>query len=437
LAGEDKLKTINDYFNYLYKLERTGMKYDLSNITKLCLALNNPQDKFKSIHIAGTNGKGATASFIASVLQDHGYKTGLFTSPHILNFNERIRINGKCINNAYIKRFLTENLTLIKRIKPSFFEVNTALAFKYFSDKNVEVAVIECGLGGRLDSTNIITPDVSVITQIDMDHMQFLGNSLKQIAMEKLGIVKQDVKVIVSDNNSKLIKLFHKVVPKKDLLYLDDISKSKILKNSGNGLEFTISPNDGKSIKISTPLSGKYQIRNAAAAYFAVNEFLRVNNKAFSIPIFKQGIKNVKLNTGYFGRLEVMKLNGNRYLLDVSHNPDGIKNALGSAKSIKFKPDVVIFGIMSDKDHKNALKELLPFAKNIIFTKPEYDRALEPGILYSSATKLLGKSVFMVAESVKDSLSIAEKMKYRNIMILGSFFMVSDALKALGINKLT
>ena len=431
------LRNIQDYFNYLYKLERTGMKYDLSNITKLCNALNNPQDKFKSIHIAGTNGKGATASFIASVLQENGYKTGLFTSPHILNFNERIRINGKCIDNAYIKRFLTKNLKLINRIKPSFFEVNTALALKYFDDKNVEIAVIECGLGGRLDSTNIIKPDVSVITQIDMDHMQFLGDSLKQIAMEKLGIVKQDVKVIVSDNNSKLIRLFHKVVPRKDLLYLDDVSKSKILKNSGKGLEFTISPNGGKSIKLSTPLSGKYQIRNAAAAYFAVNEFMKVNNKAFSLPLFKQGIKNVKLNTGYFGRLEVLKIGTVQYLLDVSHNADGIKNAIDSAKNIKFKPDVVIFGIMSDKDHKSALKEILPYAMNIIFTKPEYDRALEPGILYSDALKTKIKSNLIVAQSVKDSLLIVQNMDCKKVMILGSFFMVSDALKALGIKQLT
>jgi dihydrofolate synthase/folylpolyglutamate synthase len=431
------LRNIQDYFNYLYKLERTGMKYDLSNITKLCNVLNNPQVKFKSIHIAGTNGKGATASFIASVLQENGYKTGLFTSPHILNFNERIRINGKCIDNTYIKQFLTENLNLIRRIKPSFFEVNTALAFKYFADKNVEVAVIECGLGGRLDSTNIIKPDVSVITQIDMDHMQFLGNTLKNIAMEKLGIVREGVKVIVNDNNSKLIRLFHRVVPKKDLLYLDDVSKSKILKNSGKGLEFTITPKGGKTLKLSTPLSGKYQIRNAAAAYFAVNEFMKVNHKSFSLPMFKQGIKNVKLNTGYFGRLEIMKIDKVQYLLDVSHNPDGIKNAIYSAKNIKFKPDVVIFGIMSDKDHKAALKEIMPYAKNIIFTKPEYDRALEPGILYSDAFKMKHKSNLMVAHSVKDSLLIAQKMDCKKVMILGSFFIVSDALKAMGIRKLT
>jgi len=431
------MKTINEHFLYLYTLERVGMKYDLTNISKMLKQFGNPHDRFQSIHIAGTNGKGATASFIASALQEHGYKVGLFTSPHILHFNERVRINGKCINNAYIKRFLQKNLKLIRQIKPSFFEVNTAMAFKYFADKNVDIAVVECGLGGRLDSTNILKPEVSVITQIDMDHMQFLGNTLKQIAMEKLGIVKEGVKVIVSDNNATLKKLFHKTISQSELLYLDDISKTTILKNTYRGLEFNLIPKGGKKIKLTTPLSGKYQTRNAAAAYYAVKEFLRLNDAAFSTVKFRTGIKKIKLNTGYFGRLEVLKLKGNRYLLDVSHNPDGIKNALNSAKSIKFIPDVVIFGIMSDKDHKNALKELLPFAKNIIFTKPEYDRALEPGILYSAATKLLGKSGFMVAESVKDSLSIAEKMKYRNIMILGSFFMVSDALKALGINKLT
>lgn len=430
------MKNINEYFQYLYKLERVGIKYDLTNITKLCRYLGNPQNNFKSIHIAGTNGKGATASFIASGLKEHGYKTGLFTSPHILEFNERIRINGKCISRSYIKKFLTDNFKIIKKIKPSFFEVNTAMAFKYFADNNVEAAVIECGLGGRLDSTNILNPDVSVITQIDMDHMQFLGNTLTQIAKEKLGIVKKNVKVIVSDNNSRLVKLFHRAIPAKDLLYIDDITKIKIINNSAKGIKFSLNVKDGTALNLTSPLSGAYQTRNAAAAYFAVNEFLRLNNINFSLQNFKAGIKKVKQNTGYFGRLELMKRGSKEYLLDVSHNPDGLKNAASAAKNISFTPDAVIFGIMSDKDHRTAIKVILPISKNIIFTKPDYERALEPGILFADSLKLKTNNNLMIAESVKDALIIAEKMKYKRIMISGSFFIVSDALKALGYKKL-
>lgn len=427
------MNNINEYFLYLYSLERAGMKYDLSNIKRLCKALGNPQNKFRSIHIAGTNGKGATASFAASVLMEHGLRTGLFTSPHILQFNERIRVNGKCIGNTFIREFLEENITLIKKIKPSFFEVNTAMAFKYFADKKVDAAVIECGLGGRLDSTNILYPVVSAITQIDMDHMQFLGNTLRAIALEKLGIVKKGVNVVVSDNNKKLVGLFHRTIPENELMYLDDIARMKVISNSNGKLQFTVIPEGEKEIILSTPLPGKYQVRNAAASYFIIKEFLTESGDQFLLNKFKKGITNVKSNTGYFGRLELIKMKGKQYMLDVSHNPDGIRNAIQSTKNIGFKPDVVIFGIMSDKDHKNALKELLPFSKNIILTKPDYERAQEPGILYSDSLKIKSTNNLMMDNSVKGALEIADRMNYKRIMITGSFFMVSDALKTLGI----
>ncbi len=429
---------INEYFNFLYKLERTDMKYDLSNITTLCNAIGNPQNSFKSIHIAGTNGKGATASVTASALKEHGLKTGLFTSPHILNFNERIRINGKCISNKYIKSFLDDNIKLIKKIKPSFFEVNTALAFKYFSDKKVDIAVIECGLGGRLDSTNILTPQISVITQIDMDHMQFLGNTLRKIAKEKLGIVKHDVKVVVSDNNITLKELFHKTISKQELLYIDDIAVIKFISKDPHRLTFSMKDRFGKIINFNSPLLGNYQARNITASYLTVKEFMQKENLQFSLSNFKKGISNIKQNTGYFGRFEEIKFKGKKYLLDVSHNPDGIKKALNSLKGTGFNQDVVIFGIMEDKDYKNAIKEVLKHSNNIILTKPDYARAMDPSILYSYAKKLnsmLNKNI-MIASSVKDSLKIADKMNYKNIILIGSFFLVSDGLKTLGYKKL-
>lgn len=429
-------KHMQDYFNWLYKLERFSMKYDLSNITALCKALGNPQNKFRSIHIAGTNGKGAAASFTASVLMEHGLKTGIFTSPHILNFNERIRINGSPIPNSYIKSFLNNNSGLIKKVKPSFFEVNTAMAFTYFAEKKVDAAVIECGLGGRLDSTNILNPDIIIITQIDLDHMQWLGNTLHKIAIEKLGIVKPGIKTIVSDSNNKLNKLFHNTISKDELIYLDDVCRIQNFINHGNSLEFTLKPAAGIPLNLSSPLPARYQARNIAAAYYAAKEFLIKHDIKFSVTSLKKGIKNIKSNTGYFGRLETINQNNRNYLLDVSHNPNGIMNAVNSIRQTGYKPDAVIFGIMNDKDHTGALKELTKYFRNIILTKPDYERAEEPGVLYTAGSKINNKAEFMLAQNVKDALVIAEKKGYKNIAVMGSFFMVSDALKALGFKKL-
>lgn len=431
-----KFKNMQEYFNWLYKLERFSMKYDLSNITALCEALGDPQKKFRSVHIAGTNGKGATASFTASILQEHGLKTGLFTSPHILHFNERIRINGKQIPNSFIKAFLDKNVKLIKKVKPSFFEVNTAMAFTWFAENNVDAAVIECGLGGRLDSTNIIEPDVSVITQIDMDHMQWLGNTLIKIAKEKLGIVKPGIKTIISDNNRQLKGLFHKTIAKNELIYLDDVCKITGYTSNGNSLYFSIDTNAGNTLNITSPLTARYQARNIAAAYYAAKEFLDKNDVRFRLNSFKKGIKLIKENTGYFGRLETVRSHSKKYLFDVSHNPNGIMNAVNAIKQSGLKPEAVIFGIMNDKDHIGALKELTKYFCNIILTKPAYERAQEPGVLYTAGVKLNRRINYMLAEDFKGALVIAEKMGCKNIAVMGSFFMAADALKALGFKKL-
>jgi dihydrofolate synthase/folylpolyglutamate synthase len=429
------MKSINEYFDFLYSLERTGMKYDLTNITTLCRHLGNPQNSFKSIHIAGTNGKGATSSFIASILMEHGFEVGLFTSPHILEFNERIRINGKPIPTKYVREFLDNNIRIIKRIKPSFFEVNTAMAFKYFADKKVEVAVIECGLGGRLDSTNILNPEVSVITPIGMDHMQFLGNTLKQIAREKLGIVKPGIKVVVSDRNPLLKPLFRKSIGSDNLLYLKDEVKIYPSKQTGTGLSFSITQ-AGKTIPLATPLPGMYQSINASAAFLAVTEFLRKQKKKFSIAALKKGLKKVKTNSGYFGRLEIMKVNGRQYIFDVSHNPAGIKETFSSLEKLAIKPDMIIFGIMSDKDYIPALKEVLKHSKFFIFTKPDYSRALDPNVLIENARTIEPKKLYLTAKNAKGILELLKVFRPKSPLVIGSFFLVSDILKSLGHKKL-
>lgn len=429
------MKNINEYFQYLYSLERAGMKYDLSNITTLCKALGNPQDKFRSIHIAGTNGKGATASFTASILAEHGLKTGLFTSPHILKFNERIRINGKCISDNYIRKFLDENEKLIRKVKPSFFEVNTALAFRYFADKEVEVAVIEAGLGGRLDSTNILKPDVSIITQVGMDHMQYLGNTVKQIALEKLGIVKSGIPVIVSDNQKPLNNLFRKSIESPELYYLDDLMKVRDLKIINSFLSFELIYKN-TSLKLTTPLPGSYQARNAGAAILAAKLFTDKFGLSLSTHLIKRSVMKVKENTGYRGRLELVKTGNVNYILDVSHNPDGIMETTRNLS--KQKTDLVIFGIMEDKDYKKAFGIILKSFRNIIITKPAYQRALDPRILMKTVLKYRKKDTqIIMTDNVKEAIELIQnaKRKPKNVLITGSFFLVSDAIKALNVEK--
>lgn len=435
------MKDIRKYFNYLFKLERSSMKYDLKNIRILLNGLGNPHHKTKYIHIAGTNGKGAVASFIASIFKEHGIKTGLYTSPHILRFNERIRINGKEISNTYIKTFLDENKKLIEKVKPSFFEVNTAIALKYFSDKKADIAVIETGLGGRLDSTNIINPELIIITQIGIDHTDYLGNTLKSIAKEKMGIIKPGIDVIVSDTNKDLSNLFNWKISKEHLFLQDKFAKTKILKKRANGTDFAteIKLNNKKyNFKSFSPLTGLYQVRNFSTALLASLLYFRKQNIFINAAKLQKALDNLKINTGYRGRFESVKLNRINYTLDVSHNPSGIDAALRAFKPGK-QPDIIIFAMMNDKDYKSAVRKLVKTGSKIIFTQPVYKRAVKAKILFETARQLkISDSKKLFAEpKVKDAVKVGSKLAGRNgtVLIIGSFFLVSEAIKALKIQS--
>lgn len=423
-----------DYFNYLYNLERSGMKYDLNNITRLLQYIGNPHKDIEFIHIAGTNGKGAVASFIASIFAERNLKTGLYTSPHILKFNERIRIKGKKIPNKYIFDFINKNRKFIDKLKPSFFEVTTAIAFRYFKEQKVDVAVIESGLGGRLDSTNIVTPLLTIITQIAMDHMQYLGNTLHAIAKEKLGIVKPGVDVIVIDNNESLKHLFRKSIKKENLFELDECVDIKETGKTGVSLKIKCL-NKKVSIKYTSPVPGKYQYRNAACAVLAALMYCNKKRLFITPQLLSKGILNVKENTGYRGRLEVINDKGRTYIFDISHNTAGIKEAL---KNLPVKNiDVVLFGMMADKDYRGSVDELIKHNRNIIFTRPNYTRALEPDILseYAKSKKMKNNifSIRLLSNAVRQAEIIAGKKG--NILVIGSFFLVSGAVRVFKLQK--
>lgn len=434
------MKDIRKYFKYLFSLERSSMKYNLKNISFLLEAAGNPHLKTKFIHIAGTNGKGGTASFLASILTEHGLKTGLYTSPHILRFNERIRINGKAIPDSYVIGYLDNYKKVIEKIKPSFFEVNTAIALKYFAYKHVDIAVIESGLGGKLDSTNIIKPELIILTQIAIDHTDYLGNTLEKIAVEKIGIVKPGIDVVISDTNKRLKKLFISKIEPSRLYFLDNhVSTISVNNKSRDANCFKLAyGNNSFSINLSSPLPGNYQVRNIAAAVFGALKYFENNKLKFKPANTKRAVRNVKINTGYRCRFEAVKKNNINYILDISHNPAGIKSALSNF--MKAKPDIIIFAMMNDKDYKEGINEILKTGSKIVFTQPNYKRAIPAEVLYGYAKKSKYTPVNNIYYKVKVSDAI-ELAKYSAgsdgvVLFIGSFFLISEAIKELKIQKL-
>jgi len=427
------VRSIQTGFSYLYQLERSGVKYNLNNIRALMRAIGNPHEKLRFVHVAGTNGKGAVASFIAAIMQEYGFKTGLFTSPHILSFNERIRINGETIPDRYIWDFMESNRKLIRKIKPSFFELNTALAFKYFFDKRVSVAVIEAGLGGRLDSTNIILPVVSVITEIGMDHTDYLGKTLKSIAREKAGILKPGVPAVISDSHTSLRSIFRNRQTNADLFFLDDVVRYHITNTTLKDSTFRLIGHTGK---FRIPLPGSFQVRNAVTAVLATKIFFRgIGYEPASDDGFRKGLSNVRKCSGYRCRLEFLRQTGKYWILDVSHNPDAIKFTIETSKKLLdgFGKRIVVFGMMKDKDYRTSVRILANFADYLIITRPDYTRALEPEMVSKFIQRCpLGKKIHTyVANNVSSAIRKAKGMATGRdvIIVIGSFFLVSDVIK--------
>lgn len=435
---------IKKYIDTLYSFERNKMKYNLKNISLILEHLDNPQNNFNSIHIAGTNGKGATASMIAAILIGQGYKTGLYTSPHILSFNERIRINGICIPDEEIIRFLECSFSFLKKIKPSFFEITTALAFEYFSKKEIDIAVVETGLGGRLDATNILSPKVTVITQISLDHQNYLGNNIYKIAEEKLGIIKRNVPVVINNTTPGLNKLFCKYIKKNNRLNIDKYFRINVIKVKNNKIQrFSIvSPKlNIRDVQIITlPVIGNYQIRNALSAILASYKYIAIQKKPFKIEDAIKSLNTFNKLTEYRCRLESLKTKSNTFILDVSHNPEGIRLALENLNS---NDPIIIFGMMADKDYKSSVSALLLHSKDIIFTQPKYKRALKTKTLYDYAKKIItqktefNKNNIYQFTSVNKALDQATQLakKERSILVIGSFFLVSETIRILKIQK--
>ncbi len=395
--------------DFLYSLQKFGMKIGLRNIRRLLRSIDNPHTSLRTIHIAGTNGKGSTSSMIAAILTSAGYKVGLYTSPHLVKFNERIRINGLPISDKNIVRYTNLLKQEIQKSKATFFETTTAIAFKYFADYKVDFAVIETGLGGRLDSTNVIRPLVSVITSIGKEHTEILGKTFTSIATEKAGIIKPLIPVVIGDIKGIALKTIVQHARSK---------KSPILFSS----KITIPKN------YEIELKGEYQSANAKAAVGAITIISQryvIGDKAI-----KEGLKNISKLTGLRGRFEFVH-SKQPIILDVAHNPEGIKVLTQEIKKLKYKKIFIIFAAMKDKDFKSSLRHLKKVKPVIITTQPSVERAQSSQILYSTC-KLL-KIQCILSSSVQESVKIGLKQAGhdRLLVITGSHFLVGEIIPLL------
>ncbi len=400
--------TVEWMFNQLPMFQQIGAsayKKDLTNTLKLASHLNNPERKFKTVHVGGTNGKGSTSSLIASVLQEAGFKVGLYTSPHLVDFRERIKINGEMISQEFVVDFIQNNKTFFEDSKLSFFEMTVGMAFQYFSDQKADVAIIEVGLGGRLDSTNIITPLLSVITNIGWDHMNLLGNTIEEIALEKAGIIKENIPVVIGEFTAETKKVFQKEADfKKAPIYfastIDDIPE------------------------LESDLKGNYQIHNKKTAYQAIQ--LLKNHFSIADDDIIKGFLNVEQNTGLKGRWTILSEKP-LIVADTAHNKNGLELVMQQVHQQQFNKLFMVFGVVNDKDIDSILP-YLPKDAEYFVAKPNVPRGLNAVVLKD----ILTKNGFNAMEfkSIPEALNHAKQKATPNDMIYigGSTFVVAEVV---------
>jgi dihydrofolate synthase/folylpolyglutamate synthase len=419
-------ETIDYLYDTLPMFSRMGsaaFKKDLTNTLLLCERLNNPHKKFKSIHVAGTNGKGSVSHMLAAIFQTAGYKTGLYTSPHLYDFRERIKVNGALCDQDFIIDFVKRIKPAIEEIEPSFFEITVAMAFEYFAQQKVDVAIIEVGLGGRLDSTNVITPELSVITNIGWDHMNMLGNTLEEIAFEKAGIIKENVPVAIGEKKKETEQIFKKTASQKHspVFFAEENFTVKDYKLSNAAIEITVADKDSNITSYQLDLPGIYQTKNILTVLQAI-ELLK--EWKLTTEQIQQALKNVKGLTGLYGRWEIIREEPT-VVLEVAHNKDGMEQMLSHIQNSSFNQLHIIIGMVKDKDVEQVL-ELLPSSANYYFTQAQIPRALNAQTLHTKASNygLSGNSFGDVNVALQQALN--SSFKNDLIIVCGSIFLVAE-----------
>lgn len=402
-------ETLEFLFSRLPVFQHIGpaaYKADLNNTLAICHYLGNPQHHFKSIHVGGTNGKGSVSSMLSAIFTKHGYKTGLYTSPHLKDFRERIRVNGAMVPKDFVIHFTQKMMPLIEEVNPSFFELTVGMAFEYFKQSEVDIAIIEVGMGGRLDSTNVITPELSVITNIGWDHMEFLGDSLAKIASEKAGIIKNNVPAVVGEVLPETLSVFEETAKsRKSELTLGITAPARWIEKCA--------------------LKGEYQKKNLGTVKAAI-QTLELQGYHFSEHLILEALQEVKQLTGLRGRWEI--LHEQPYIIaDTAHNADGLTETLSQlTRGLKGKLHIVL-GVVKEKDLAKILK-LLPSFAQYYYCKPAIFRGLDAEILAAEADKIgLQGNIF---GSVNQALMAAKQAAEQNdtIYIGGSTFVVAEVL---------
>lgn len=429
------IMTYEETIDYLYsqlpvyqKVGGSAYKEGLDNSLALDKYFSHPHARYKTIHVAGTNGKGSTSHLLAAILQQAGYKVGLYTSPHLVDFRERIRVSGEKIAEQYIVDFVDKHREAFEPIEPSFFELTMMMAFQYFADMNVDVAVIEVGMGGRLDSTNIIRPDLGIITNISFDHMQFLGNTLEKIAVEKAGIIKRDVPVIIGEAEGEVRKVFEETAERvgAPIIFAEDEHIIQSSLKTASGWLF-----DTKYyLHLKGELSGYAQLKNAATVLCAVKELQSLGYVIPSKAVYN-GFAYVTEFTGLMGRWQIIQDLHPKIVCDTGHNVAGIKYIVEQLATEKYNTLHIVLGVVNDKDVTSILG-LLPKKAVYYFTKASVPRALDQMKLQELAGKagLMGYSYHSVVEAIQAAKDWASPNDF--IFIGGSNFVVADALIELG-----
>lgn len=423
-------ETINKLYTQLPMFSRTGAaayKKDLHNTIALCAAVHNPERKFKSIHVAGTNGKGSTCHMLAAILQTAGYKTGLYTSPHIKDFKERIRINGLPISEQFVVDFVERTASVTEEIQPSFFELTVAMAFEYFASQEVDIAIIETGLGGLLDSTNVITPILSIITNIGYDHQNILGNSLEEIATQKAGIIKQNVPVIIGEANENIKKIFANTSHEKNaqIIYTEEHHRVEYIDPEGGLFLCNVKNlNTNVTEKLRLDLTGLYQAKNVCPVLCAMS-VLNLNGFTITEDHIHKGLENVRSLTGICGRWDIIS-NHPAIIADVAHNQDGIKYVIAQLNNdYPLAEKHFVIGFVNDKDIDSVL-EVFPDNGKFYFTNAAIPRAIPHEMLRKKAAEkeLIGEGY----DNVNLALRAAKEAADENdvIMICGSFYMLGE-----------
>lgn len=432
--------------DYLYsrlplfsRIGAAAIKNDLHNTLEICAFLDNPQHKIKTIHVAGTNGKGSTSHMLAAIFQEAGYKTGLYTSPHLYDFRERIKINGAMCSKDFVVAFTDKIKPLIEKIEPSFFEITVGMAFDYFAQEKCDIAIIETGLGGRLDSTNVIIPILSIITNIGWDHMNLLGNTLEKIATEKAGIIKQNVPVVISERIAATTKVFEEKAKELNapIYFSEDFLTTTHFNNNWHtaSFEFTQTqihlldtPLFKKDFTILCDLPGKYQSKNLKGVLVAA-QLLADMGWDINAEIITTALTQIKNTTGLMGRWEIIQSSPN-IVLDVAHNEHGITALLEQLATTTYQQLHIVTGMVKDKD-VDAVLSMLPKNANYYFTQSHIPRALaaQELVLKATAAGLIGEAY----EDVNTALIQAKQNSQTNdlILVIGSVYLVAEVNRKL------